>query len=346
VQIVVAQFGDGTQAVAQGVLDRGAERSAGRVVDERVVTAHVERLGQADDGVGRGGDVAVLIAADLARVGTDLGGQVPLGPSLFLAALDITEPASVSFAALESYQRHLFHHKKANGAPLSFRTQAQRIIPAKSFFAWMLTQGRIPFDPAVGLVLPKAEHRLPEATLSAEEAEAVLQGPDVTTVLGVRDRAILEVLYSTAIRRAELIGLRLWDIDHARGTVFVRQGKGARDRHVPIGARALLWVSRYFDLVRPKLVAKETDVLFLSASGEALCADWLSRTAKAYIAAGAPGKRGSCHLLRHTAATLMLEGGADIRYVSEMLGHAKLETTALYTNSQELHQTRGIALVA
>lgn len=182
----------------------------------------------------------------------------------FLGALDITEPAVVSFAALESYQRHLFHHKKANGAPLSFRTQAQRIIPVKASFAWLLTQGRVRVDPA-------------------------------------------------------------------RGTVFVRQGKGARGRHVPIGARALLWVSRYSDLVRPKLVVKETDVLFLSASGEPICADWLSRTAKAYIAAGAPGKRGSCHLFRHTAATLMLEGGADIRYISEMLGHAKLETTALYT---------------
>jgi integrase/recombinase XerD len=90
-------------------------------------------------------------------------------------------------------------------------------------------------------------------------------------------------------------------------------------------------VSQYFDLVRPKLVAKATDVLFLSASGEPLCAGWLSRTTKAYIVAGAPGKRGSCHLFRHTAATLMLEGGADISYVSEMLSHAKLETTALYT---------------
>jgi integrase/recombinase XerD len=264
----------------------------------------------------------------------------------FLAALDITEPGAVSFAALESYQRHLFHHKKANGAPLSFRTQAQRIIPIKAFFAWLASQGRVAVDPAVGLVLPKAEHRLPEATLLAQEAEAVLAGPDVTTLLGVRDRAILEVLYSTAIRRAELIGLKVWDIDHARGTVFVRQGKGARDRHVPIGSRALLWVARYFDLVRPKLVVKDTDVLFLSASGEPLCADWLSRTAKAYIAAGAPGKRGSCHLFRHTAATLMLEGGADIRYVSEMLGHAKLETTALYTNSRELQQTGAKAQVA
>jgi integrase/recombinase XerD len=249
----------------------------------------------------------------------------------FLAERDISDPTAVTFAALESYQRHLFRHRKRDGAPLSFRTQAQRIIPVKALFAWLAAQGRMPLDPAVGLVLPKAEHRLPEATLSAEEAEAVLAGPDVTTALGLRDRAILEVLYSTAIRRAELIGLRIWDIDHARGTVFVRQGKGARDRHVPIGSRALLWVARYFDLVRPKLVAKETDVLFLSASGAPLCADWLTRTAKAYITAGAPGKRGSCHLFRHTYATLMLEGGADIRYVSEMLGHAKLETTALYT---------------
>ena len=249
----------------------------------------------------------------------------------FLEGRDITRPKDVTFAALESYQRHLFHHRKTNGAPLSFRTQAQRIIPVKAFFAWLASHHHIAVDPAVGLVPPKAEHRLPEATLSAEEAEAVLQGPDVTTALGVRDRAILEVLYSSAIRRAELIGLKIWDVDHARGTLFIRQGKGARDRHVPIGCRALLWVARYGDLVRPKLLVKETDTLFLSASDEPLCADWLSRTARAYIEAGAPGKRGSCHLFRHTAATLMLEGGADIRYVSEMLGHAKLETTALYT---------------
>jgi integrase/recombinase XerD len=249
----------------------------------------------------------------------------------FLAGRDVTEPVDVSFSALESYQRHLFHHRKADGQPLSFRTQAQRIIPVKAFFAWLASHRYIAFDPAIGLVLPKAEHRLPEATLSAEEIEAVLVGPDVTTALGIRDRAILEVLYSSAIRRAELIALKIWDVDCARGTLFVRQGKGGRDRHVPIGARALLWVARYAELVRPKLLARETDTLFLSASGEPLCADWLSRTARAYIEAGAPGKRGSCHLFRHSVATLMLEGGADIRYVAEMLGHAKLETTQIYT---------------
>ena len=185
----------------------------------------------------------------------------------FLAERDLTEPRAVSFAALESYQRHLFHHKKRDGSPLSFRTQAQRIIPIKGFFSWMTTQGLIVLDPACGIVLPKAEHRLPEATLSAQEANTVLSGPDVTTALGLRDRAVMEVLYSTAIRRAELIALRLWDIDHERGTVFVRQGKGGRDRYAPIGPRALSWVDRYSELVRPRLVVKETDTLFLSASG-------------------------------------------------------------------------------
>ena len=249
----------------------------------------------------------------------------------FLAERDMAEPKAVSFTALESYQRHLFHHKKRDGAPLSFRTQAQRIIGAKGFFSWMTSHGLIALDPASGIVLPKAEHRLPEATLSAEEADTVLSGPDVTTALGLRDRAVMEVFYSTAIRRAELIALKLWDIDHERGTVFVRQGKGGRDRYTPIGPRALSWVDRYLELVRPRLVVGKTDTLFLSASGAPLCPDWLSRTVTAYISAGAPKKPGSCHMFRHTAATLMLEGGADIRYVGEMLGHAKLETTAIYT---------------
>jgi integrase/recombinase XerD len=251
----------------------------------------------------------------------------------FLAEVGINTPGEVSFAALESYQRHLYRQRNTRtGGPLSFRTQAQRLIPVKSLFAWLTKHGRIPFDPAAGLVLPKAERRLPEATLSADEAEDVLAGPDVTTPLGLRDRAILEVLYSTAIRRAELIGLQVWDLDHARGTLFVRQGKGGKDRHVPIGARALDWTQRYTDLVRPTQVRHpDAGVLFLSASGAPLCPDWLSRTAAGYISAGAPGKHGSCHLFRHTAATLMLDGGADIRYVGEMLGHAKLETTQIYT---------------
>jgi len=252
--------------------------------------------------------------------------------SAFFAEREVTDPIKVTPNLLDSYQRHLFHHKKRDGKPLSFRTQAQRLIPVKGFFAWLARMGTIPYDPAASLVLPKTEHRLPEAVLSVDEVEAVLAGPDTTTALGIRDRAILEVFYSTAIRRMELIGLRVSDVDHARGTLFVRQGKGGRDRYVPIGERACRWVERYCDDARPVLARRvDADTLFLTTNGGPLACDVLSRTVTAYVTAGAPAKHGSCHLFRHTAATLMLDAGADVRYVAEMLGHAKLETTMTYT---------------
>jgi integrase/recombinase XerD len=259
----------------------------------------------------------------------------------FLESRDVTEVADVTTTLLDSYQRHLFHQKKRDGLPLSFLTQTQRLIPVKGLFAWLAQRGYLAFDPSLSLVLPKREHRVPESVLSVEEVEAVLAGPDTTTLLGVRDRAILEVFYSSAIRRSELAHLRVADIDHARQTVFVRQGKGARDRFVPIGVRACTWVARYLDEVRPEL---ESDwrhpALFLSATGGGLALDVLSRMVSGYVSAGAPTKKGSCHLFRHTAATLMLDAGADVRHIAEILGHQKLETTMTYTrvSMAKLHE--------
>jgi integrase/recombinase XerD len=261
----------------------------------------------------------------------------------FLEDLDVADLKLVTPSLLESYQRHLFHHRKRDGQPLSFRTQSQRLIPVKGFFGWLTRQGLLPLDPAASLQLPKNERRLPEAVLSVEEVEAVLAGPDTTTLLGVRDRAILEVFYSTAIRRLELAHLRVTDVDQARGSVFVRQGKGARDRFVPIGARALGWVDRYLKNAREEMVrSPREETLFLSATGGPLASDVLSRMMSAYVKAGAPTKSGSCHLFRHTTATLMLDAGADVRHVAEMLGHQKLDTTMGYTRVsmaklQEVH---------
>ena len=136
----------------------------------------------------------------------------------FLDERELFDVDQVTPSVLDSYQRHLYHQKKENGLPLSFRTQAQRMIPVKGLFAWLTRAGDLPYDPAISLVLPKVERRVPEAVLSVEEVEAVLSGPDTTTALGLRDRAILEVFYSTAIRRAELLHLRVADIDHARRT--------------------------------------------------------------------------------------------------------------------------------
>lgn len=261
----------------------------------------------------------------------------------FLDEREVLDVTDVTATVLDSYQRHLYHQKKADGRPLSFRTQSQRLIPVKGLFAWLTRSEVLSFDPSLSLVLPKTEHRVPEAVLSGDEVEAVLAGPDTTTPLGLRDRAMLEVFYSTAIRRSELLHLRMTDIDFARRTLFVRQGKGSRDRFVPIGERACRWVLRYLDEVRPALDrSRSNSTLFLSVAGGPIAADVISRVVSAYVSAGAPAKKGSCHLFRHTAATLMLDAGADVRFIAEMLGHQKLETTMNYTRVsmaklQEVH---------
>ena len=156
--------------------------------------------------------------------------------------------------------------------------------------------------------------------------------PHVSDVIGLRDRAILETLYSTGIRRMEVIHLTVWDLDQERGTLMVRQGKGKKDRMVPIGERAVAWLGRYLDEARPKLVmSPDAGVLFLTQEGEELSPNRLTQLVREHVSAAELDKSGACHLFRHTCATLMLEGGADIRYIQELLGHVELSTTQIYT---------------
>jgi integrase/recombinase XerD len=157
--------------------------------------------------------------------------------------------------------------------------------------------------------------------------------PNLQDPLGVRDRAILETCYSTGMRRTELVRLALSDLDWGRRLVLIRQGKGRRDRLLPIGSRALVWVARYLAKVRPRLVrAPDSGTVFLTARARPFHPNHLSAFVRGYVDAAERGKRGACHLLRHTMATLMLEGGADIRFIQEMLGHAKLTSTQRYTH--------------
>jgi integrase/recombinase XerD len=244
----------------------------------------------------------------------------------------VNDPQAVTLELLLGYQQQLFEYRKRDGLPLAFATQAQRLIPICQFFSWLRRSGRLPLNPASDLLMPKPDRRLPEATLSGPEMARLLAQPDVSRPLGLRDRAVLEVFYSCALRRQELIELTVRDVDFDRGTVFVRCGKGAKDRYVPIGERALFWLRLYLDLARTRFTSERADEqLFLSSVGTPICSGWLSRKIRRYLDAAGIDKKGSCHLLRHTVATLMLEGGADIRYVAEMLGHTRLETTQRYT---------------
>lgn len=244
----------------------------------------------------------------------------------------IERPHEVTKPILERFQRHLYYHRKPNGEPLTFRTQAQRMFPIRAWFKWLARENHILSNPASELELPRPERRLPAVVLTAEEAEAVMAVPDAGEPLGLRDRAMLELLYATAIRRSELVDLKLFDVDYARAALIVRQGKGNKDRVVPLGERAKAWLAAYRDRVRPGLVAgHDPGILFLSRDGRALDPKRLSEKVRGYVDGAGIGKPGSCHLLRHTAATLMLEGGADIRFVQALLGHESLETTQIYT---------------
>ena len=251
----------------------------------------------------------------------------------FAAARGVVEVEAVTLDVLTGYQQSLFVHRKRNGQPLAVATQAQRLVPITQFFSWLRREHRIDSNPAADLLMPRPERTLPESTLSQAEMSALLGAPNVASPLGLRDRAVLEVFYSCGLRRSELIRLHVGDIDLERKTIFIRSGKGAKDRYVPIGERALFWVRLYLELARPGLGGNSADdTLFVSSVGTPLCPDWLCRKVRAYLAKAGVAKRGSCHLLRHSVATLMLEGGADIRYVAELLGHARLETTQRYTH--------------
>jgi len=244
----------------------------------------------------------------------------------------ITRPAEVTLPILEAYQRHVFLRRKPDGMPLSYSAQVKALIPLRGFFAWCTRSHRILYNPASELVLPRKEHALPKATLSVEETETVLALPDLTNPLGLRDRAILELLYATAMRRGELVSLDLRDVDLPRRYLTLRQTKSRWDRVVPTGERAAAWLISYLNDARPHLVfGEDPGAVFLAANGERLGPKWLSSHVHHYLEASGIGKSGSCHLFRHTAATLMLEGGADLRYVSELLGHRDATSTNIYT---------------
>lgn len=251
----------------------------------------------------------------------------------WLAERGVTRAEDVTRPMLERYQRVLFHHRKTNGQPLSFAGQHVRLTTIQGFFKWLCRTHRITANPAADLELPKVEKRLPRAVLTAHEAEQILSQPDLKTPVGLRDRAILEVLYSTGMRRRELTGLCLYDLDLERGSVMVRQGKGKKDRLLPIGERAAAWVRKYLEEARGKLVVEpDGRQLFLNITGGGLTPGVLGNLVHAYVKASGVNKAGSCHLFRHAMATLMLENGADLRYVQEMLGHARLNTTEIYTH--------------
>lgn len=263
------------------------------------------------------------------------------GLGLFIEWAEMRElmrPTDITRREMEVYQRHLFHQRQPNDKPLSFRTQRVRISQVSVFFRWMVKRGVLVGNPAADLDLPKKPRHLIKEVLSEAEAEQILAEPDLSTAVGMRDRAILELIYSTGARRMEACGLSMTDVDLETGSLRIRHGKGNKERYVPIGRRALFWVSLYAGKVRPHFArSEESQHLFLSADGTPLNPDSFGQRVRRYVKDSRVGKSGGCHLFRHTMATLMLEGGADVRHIQEMLGHESLESTQIYTRVSLRH---------
>lgn len=248
----------------------------------------------------------------------------------------LADPREITKPMLERYQRWLFYYRKPDGkdagAPLTIAMQYQYLAPLKTWFRWMSREHHILANPAADLDLPRQPKRLPRSVPSVQEVEAILAEAEPDHPQGLRDRALLETLYATGLRRMELAGTAVYDVDLTRGVLWVRHGKGGRERVVPLGERAMAWLDKYLTEARPELLAGDTAALFVNDYGEPAHADFISGKVKRYMEFAGVEKVGSAHLLRHACATHMLEGGADIRFIQEMLGHANIETTEIYTH--------------
>lgn len=245
----------------------------------------------------------------------------------------IAKPQDVTKPILDRYQRHLYHYRAANGEPLSFRSQHAYLSAVQAFFRFLTRQNYLMHNPAADLDLPRFGRQIPRAILTVAEVEQIMNAPNIETAIGLRDRAMLETLYSTGVRRLELLKLLIFDLNIEHGTLFIRQGKCKMDRLIPIGDRALAWLRKYLEDVRPSFVMEPDEgVLFLKPTGERITPSALTHIVTKHVTAADIGKSGSCHMFRHTMATLMLEGGADVRFIQQMLGHARLETTTIYTH--------------
>jgi tyrosine recombinase XerC len=277
----------------------------------------------------------------------------------FLDALEAERNASVHTRAayrrdLEAFQRFL----RAEGVPgwdgvttavarrylavlhrrYGRASIARHLSSLRSFYRFLRREGRVEASPMRLLAAPKRHRRLPGA-LTHEAVAAVLAAPPIDHPAGLRDRAILEILYAGGLRVAELVGLRC---SHVAGDELRVRGKGGKDRVVLIGGQAAGWVRRYLTEARPRLArgAAASDALFLNARGGPLTTRGVQLLVGRWVCAAAVQQKTSPHSLRHTFATHLLDGGADLRVVQELLGHASLATTQIYAHVSREHLKR------
>lgn len=228
------------------------------------------------------------------------------------------------------------------GQGISARSVARLLSCLRGFYQYALRDGRVAVDPTLDIEAPKLGRKLPDS-LTEEDVEALLLAPDIETPLGLRDRAMLEVLYASGLRVTELVGLQTADINLMQGVIRVL-GKGSKERLVPLGEEATDWLEQYYRHGRPALL-KPTggDICFPSKRGEQMTRQTFWHRIKHYAKVAGIGKPLSPHTLRHAFASHLLNHGADLRVVQMLLGHSDLSTTQIYTHvaTQRLQDLHG-----
>ena len=224
------------------------------------------------------------------------------------------------------------HVRRLRRRGLSARTIRRALAAFRSFYGHLIEVGSRDDDPSAMLESPRADRRLPKV-LSEAEVETLLDAPDTSRSLGIRDKAMIELLYATGLRVSELVGLGLAQL-HLEEGFLVTVGKGSKERLVPVGEAAEGWVEKYLETVRPEIVRGRPGEVFLNARGSPLTRQGLWKILKGH-ARSAGVADVSPHVLRHSFATHLLEHGADLRAVQMMLGHADISTTQIYTHIHE-----------
>lgn len=246
----------------------------------------------------------------------------------------VSQVAELSMDIVQCYRNHLFHYRNPRtDKPLAASSQSYHLIKLRTLCRWTFYQKIVADDLGLSLQIPHVPKKIYSKFLTLPEMSSLLTQPDLTTTQGIRDRAILETFFSTAMRATELSELTLCDVDFERQMVHIHHGKGDRERLTPISREALSWLHKYISDVRPGYAMHaQTNTLFLTHRGKQIDRGILSKMVHGYLEPAKIGKVGGCHMIRHTAATLMLENGADLRSLQTLLGHARLDTTQRYTH--------------
>lgn len=251
----------------------------------------------------------------------------------FLTEENITAVHEITGEVLMEYQQELAFRLTKKHTPLALRTQTQLLGVVKNFSSFLAQEQYLAADPGEKIQLPKKPHRLPKVILSPKEMLQLLNSQDMQSNNGFRNRIILEVLYDTGIRRAELIAIKLRDLDLEAGYLHIRCGKGAKDRVVPLSPRVCNLIKSYLYSVRPAyLQGKDDGSFLLNRWGKPMGVNGVWAVVKRCVLLAGLKKNISPHTFRHTCATHMLKHGAPVRHVQELLGHESLESTQLYTH--------------